>query len=174
MMTRLKGFSEVTSEVTMTGHNYIQPPSYSYPPSVFNSPTIQCSQIQANYSPGFQMQPIHYPTTPINNLQLPNYNPFILKFITGNIRICQSCRSSLRKADGSTYQAPFDLCISRLEKRPFWHDPSKTWCSPSRESNAHYCVTVSCAQASCAFFVPSTLMVPPEIGGKLMTYTKTI
>ena len=67
---------------------------------------------------------MHYPTTPINNLQLPNYNPFILKFITGNIK---SCRLSLRKADGSTYQAPFDLCISRLEKRPFWHDPSKTW-----------------------------------------------
>ena len=158
---------EVTTEVTMTGHNYIQPPSYSYPPSVFNSPTVQCSQIQANYSHGFQMQPIHYPAATINNLQQPNYNPFILKFITGNIRICQSCRSSLRKADGSTYQAPFDLCISRLEKRPFWHDPSKTWCSPSRESNAHYCVTVSCVQASCAFFVPSTLMVPPEICGKL-------
>ena len=37
--------SKVTSEVTMTGHNYIQPPSYSYPPSVFNSPTIDTSQL---------------------------------------------------------------------------------------------------------------------------------
>ena len=157
----------------MTGHNYIQPPSYSFPLSAFNSPTVQCSQIQANYSSGFQMQPFYYPATPINSLQIPNHNPFILKFITGNIRICQSCRSSLRKDVGSTYQAPFDLCISRLEKRQFWHDPSKTWCSPSSESNAHYCVTVRCVQASCAFFVPSTLIVPSEISGKLSDAHKT-
>ena len=101
---------------TITGHNYIQPPSYSFPLSVFNSPTLQCSQVQ-QLLPGFQMQPFRYPAPPINNLQMPNYNQFVLKFVTGNKRICQSCRSSLRKDDGSTYQAPFDLCISRLEKK---------------------------------------------------------
>ena len=77
-----------------------------------------------------------------------NRNPFILKFVIGNIRICQSCRSSLREVNGTVHFPPYDLCVLRLERRPYWHEASKSWCSPAKESNAHYCAKLSCLQAS--------------------------
>lgn len=42
----------------------------------------------------------------------PNVNPFYLKFIMGNIRMCQGCKSTLCTADGRILPAPYDLTIA--------------------------------------------------------------
>ena len=49
----------------------------------------------------------------------PNLNPFYVKFIYGNIRMCQGCRSPLRLTDGSIPAPPFDLVMARVERRTF-------------------------------------------------------
>ena len=48
--------------------------------------------------------PTHFSTPPTNP------NPFYLKFVTGNIRICQGCRGSLRCADSTI---PEPICMLR-------------------------------------------------------------
>jgi len=98
---------------------------------------------------------------------LQNCNPFVLKFVTGNIRICQSCRSSLRQMNGTIYCQPYNLCVSRLERMPYWHNGSKSWCTPVKESNAHYCANLSSLQASNPSFVGRSLLIPSEIAQKL-------
>jgi len=116
------------------------------------------TQFSATYP--YQGQPMHFPPP-------PQVHPFVLKFVTGNIRICQSCRSSLREVDGTVYSAPYDLCVSRLERRPFWHEASQSWCTPSRESNAHYCARMSCIRSCSPMFIPSMLSVPSDLVVKL-------
>ena len=101
-------------------------------------------------------------------------HPFALKFVGGNIRMCQSCRLSLREVDGTIYNAPYDLCVSRLEKRPFWHAASQSWCSPSRESNAHYCVKVSCIRSCCPTFISAMLSIHLTPFPNLMMFTRPI
>ena len=54
----------------------------------------------------------------------PNCNPFYLKFITGNIRMCQGCRHTLRLADGAVPPPLNDLIIARAEIHPYRH----IWC----------------------------------------------
>ena len=49
----------------------------------------------------------------------PNSNPFYVKVIQGNIRMCQGCKSTLRLSDSSVPAPPFDLAAARLEKRQF-------------------------------------------------------
>ena len=48
-----------------------------------------------------------------------NVNPFYVKPLFGNIRICQGCRGTLRLPDGSIPIAPFDMVVARMERRPF-------------------------------------------------------
>lgn len=50
---------------------------------------------------------------------IPNSNPFFIRFITGNIHICQGCRSSLHSINGGIPQPPFDLAIARFERRSY-------------------------------------------------------
>ena len=56
---------------------------------------------------------------PLISVTKQNVNPFYLKKLTGNIRICQGCRGSLRAADGSIPNPPFDIIIARLERDHF-------------------------------------------------------
>lgn len=53
---------------------------------------------------------------------------FFVRFINGNIRICQGCRGSLRLPDGSIPGAPNDITVVRLEKRPYFDKTSGMWC----------------------------------------------
>ena len=54
---------------------------------------------------------------PLISVTKQNVNPFYLKTLTGNIRICQGCRGSLRVADGSIPSPSYDIVIARLKKR---------------------------------------------------------
>ena len=95
-----------------------------------------------------------------------NPNPFYLKFITGNIRICQGCRQSLRTSSGSIPDPPYNLVVARSEKRPY-RDSSGQLVIPSSFSNAHYHVALSCILNAEPTFHPCMLKVPTDIAGQL-------
>ena len=66
--------------------------------------------------PSYPMSSSSYLSTPPS---LPaNPNPFYIKFISGNIRVCQRCKGSLRTA-GNSIPILHNLCIARAEKRPY-------------------------------------------------------
>ena len=77
------------------------------------------------------------PSTPPTPPQAPNVNPFYLKFIKGNIRVCQGCRGSLKTSDGAVPSPPFDLTVARAEQRPF-RDSSGDLITPKRPTVYHY------------------------------------
>lgn len=96
----------------------------------------------------------------------PNTNPFFLRAIGGNIRMCQGCRTSLRNADDSIPLPPYDYAIARFEKRPY-RDKSGTLCTPQREQAVHYHFKQACIKVACPDFVPSSLVIPLDITPKL-------
>lgn len=96
----------------------------------------------------------------------PNTNPFYIRFIEGNIRMCQGCRSSLRNSSGMIPTPPFDLCSARAERRSF-RDASGTLITPRREQPAHYHLNILCIQAAAPEFVPASLLVPADVIPKL-------
>ena len=98
----------------------------------------------------------------ISNFPSQNVNPFYLKKLTGNIRICQGCRGSLRSADGMVPNPPFDFVIARLEKRQF-RDASGTLKVPAKPSAAHYHFRLACICAIEANFLPSSLVIPCDV-----------
>ena len=82
----------------------------------------------------------------ISNFSSQNVNPFYLKKLAGNIRICQGCRGSLWSADGTVPNPPFDFVIARVEKRQF-RDASGTLKVPAKPSAAHYHFRLACIRA---------------------------
>lgn len=99
-------------------------------------------------------------------------NPCILKFVSGNIRICQSCRGSLRSEAGTPLSPPLDLCVARLGKRQYWNSTANERCVPSKETNSHYCARVACVQFAYPTFVSSSLVVPDNVLVKLNSVHK--
>lgn len=93
---------------------------------------------------------------------LPNTNPFYVKFIQGNIRICQGCRSTLRSQDGSIPNPPFDVIIARAERRSF-RDKSGVLITPRQEQTCHYHLRLDCVRAVEPNFVPLALRVPADV-----------
>ena len=55
----------------------------------------------------------------VSNFPCQNANPFYLKKLAGNIRVCRRCGGSLRSADGTVPSPPFDFVLAHLEKRQF-------------------------------------------------------
>ena len=103
------------------------------------------------------------PLVPVTSLQVPvNVNPFYVKFIGGNIRVCQGCRGSLRTVEGSVPAAPFDLAIARAERRSFRHS-SGDLVTPTRETVCHYHCKPECVQVVEPHFVSSSLKIPPDV-----------
>lgn len=80
-----------------------------------------------------------------------------MRFIVGNIRVCQGCRSSLRSADGNIPNAPFDLAIARFERRPY-RDKTGELKTPTRDQAAHYHLKVGCVRSGSPTFVPAELL----------------
>ena len=121
---------------------------------VQQQPTILSSGVRCSTCPSM---PTHA------EISLPaNCNPFYLKFITGNIRICQGCRSSLRLADGTVPPPPHNLTIARAERRPY-RDSSGILCIPKKETVSHYHCRLICVKTADPSFVPSSLRVPADI-----------
>ena len=85
-------------------------------------------------------------------------NPFYLKKLTGNIRVCQVCRGSLRLVDGSIPCPCHDVVIVRE-----FHNQTGTLKTPLRASAAYYHAWLACVCAADPSFVPSSLVVSPDI-----------
>ena len=81
-----------------------------------------------------------------------------LKFVSGNIRVCQSCRGTLRSSSGLLHSPPYDMCVARLGKRQYWISFMNEWCVPSKETNSHYCAGMACIQFSTPTFVSTSLV----------------
>lgn len=96
----------------------------------------------------------------------PNINPFFVRIIQGNIRMCQGCRTSLRNVDGSIPLPPYDLAVARYEKRSY-RDKFGELHTPQREQAVHYHIKLLCIRSSCADFVPASLVVPTNVRSKL-------
>ena len=129
----------------------------------FHGPTTVPS-FPAEYNPGMYgypyQSPTHFSTPPTNP------NPFHLKFVTGNIRICQGCRGSLRCADSTIPEPPHNICIARAEKRPY-RDSSGSLITPTTYKPSHYHVALTCIQAVEPGFVPHSLKVPTDVQNQL-------
>ena len=102
------------------------------------------------------------PSATPTSLCTHNTNSFYIRFITGNIRICQGCRSILRCADGSVPAPPFDLCAARAERRSF-RDATGILRTPQKEQPAHYNLNILCIRVVAADFVPSSIVVPHDV-----------
>ena len=92
----------------------------------------------------------------------PNTNPFYVKFLQGNIRICQGCRSTVRLSDGNIPAPPFNLVVARAERRSF-RDKFGTLVTPQKEQACHYHLRLCCIKAAEPTFVPLSLRVPQDI-----------
>ena len=75
--------------------------------------------------------------SPVQHLE-KNSNPFFVRFIAGNIRVCQDCRGSLRLSDGSVPSTPNNIVITHLERRQYFDKASGMWRYPQKETLNHY------------------------------------
>lgn len=96
----------------------------------------------------------------------PNTNSFFVRAIEGNIRMCQGCRTSLRNSDGSIPLPPYNIAIARFERRSY-RDKNGILQTPVREQAVHYHLKLACVKATCPDFVPSSLVIPPDMLKKL-------
>lgn len=109
----------------------------------------------------------HTPTRSLPTAAVPVIsNPFYVKFITGNIRMCQGCRTTLRTKEGLTPPPPHDLTIARAERRPY-RNASGTLVTPTRETASHYHCREECVKAADPGFVSVSLRVPVDIYNQL-------
>ena len=98
--------------------------------------------------------------------QPPNVNPFYVKFIAGNIGVCQGCKGSLKTSDNRTPTPPFDIVAARSENRPF-RDAMGSLITPKRATVYHYHCRPQCIQAVEPQFILSSLIIPIDVRAKL-------
>ena len=139
--------------------------------SCFSSPTMQNNFSLSSFSPYSQLHhawhappyipQIYQPQSSIPQQSSPSMqkqsHPFFVRFISGNIHICQGCRGSLRLLDGSIPDLLNGIVVARFEKRPYFDKTSGTWCYPQKETNSHYHLKLACVVKAEPLFVPSTL-----------------
>ena len=97
--------------------------------------------------------PVSSGPPPLIHTPQANVNPFYLKPLSGNIRVCRGCRGSLRLPNGSVPAPPFDIVVARMKKRSF-HDSDGTLRTPMCPSAAHYhahLMYTCCGAKSCCF-----------------------
>ena len=105
-------------------------------------------------------------SSPPSPSEPPNVNPFYVKFITGNIRVCQGCKGSLKTTDNHVPTSPFDMAVAHAENRPF-RDTSGNLVTPKRVTVYHYHCRPQCIQAVEPYFILSSLLIPNDIKPKL-------
>lgn len=103
----------------------------------------------------------------VKSADLNSKKPFILKFKTNSIKICQSCRRN--------YEGPNDtmgLVVARAERRLVSNLATGIQLL-GRESNSHYHLHMACLKAAdSAFTGDQDLVIPDEIKIKLNNFQK--
>ena len=130
--------------------------------NVFHSSVVGQINLPSQLGHGSTMISASQNTSPSTCSIQPNTNPFYVRFIQGNIRMCQGCRSSLRLQDGSIPVPPFDLVIARAERKTF-RDKSGELVTPRQEQTCHYHLRLDCIRAVEPNFVPMALQVPQDV-----------
>lgn len=132
---------------------------------------------QLHQSTATPLPQLHHSTaTPSPQLSVPsssalalgNVNPFYIKPLVGNIRICQGCGGSLRLSNGSIPAPPFNIVVARMERRVY-HDPSGAVKTPARPSACHYHFKLACIRAMEPNFIPTMLQIPVDFPGSVTT-----
>ena len=88
-------------------------------------------------------------------------NPFRICFVAGNMCVCYECKGKYLKEAG----LPHDLCFQHEELR--WFTPSGSTTPQSHFSNVYYHCNAACIFATFPSFVPSSVIVPPQVHAKL-------
>ena len=105
--------------------------------------------------------------------QPANVNPFYIKFIVGNIRVCQGCKGSLKTVDNHIPTPPFDIAAARSENKPF-RDASGNLITPKRATVYHYHCHPQCIRAVEPHFVLSSLLIPGTSTSETATHEVTL
>ena len=114
---------------------------------------------------------VHFqlPTTPsvcASSLRSNSCNPFVLKFKTNLIKICQSCRGGYEGVNDT-----MGLVVARVERRVITNVSTGVQFL-GRESNSHYHCRLSCIQLVDPSFQGVNLVIPLEVQSKLNQYQK--
>ena len=140
-------------------------------PQTGSAVPVTCAAVNISTSPLPISNPprndVHPPPVSIGlppHIQAPqtNVNPFYLKPLRGNIRICQGCRGSLRLPNGSVPAAPFDIVVACMETHSFL-DADDTLRTAMHPSAAHYHACLVCIGAVEPHFVASTLRILADV-----------
>ena len=109
--------------------------------------------------------PVH-PSQPCIDPTDAGQNPFCVAFIAGNISVCHGCKQRYKKDLGP----PNDICILHEEWRTYMVNGTEQ----SRFGNAYYHVNVRCVNLVWPSFLPSMLVVLPEVERRLLDVHKSL
>ena len=93
-------------------------------------------------------------------------NPFILKFKTPHIRVCQSCRQDYNGQNNT-----MDLVVARAERRLVSNMTTGTQFL-GKESNSHYHLRLACLQVADPNFTGNSIVIPSEVKNNLTANQK--
>ena len=93
-------------------------------------------------------------------------NPFILKFKTPHIRVCQSCRQDYNGQNNT-----MDLVVARAERRLVSNMTTGTQFL-GKESNSHYHLRLACLQVADPNFTGNSIVIPSEVKNNFTAYQK--
>ena len=109
---------------------------------------------QGYVSEGCSMPSVPPPLISCGSASPADDSPFVLLFLSGNIRICRGCKQNFQKPP----TPPYDLCIRHQEWQEF--TPAG---STLRYGNVYYHCNVPCILSRCVNFAPSMLVIPANV-----------
>ena len=139
-----------------------------------SSSTPSVFPVNSGSYPSFGYHPWTGPVLQTHNLvgtknPSESSHPFFIRFITGNIRIVQGCKNSVRLSDGSIPSPPLD--IIDIVVLDIFDKKSGEWCYSYKDSHCHY-HRLSCIVKVELLFIPSSLQIPQELQQNLLTVTE--
>ena len=95
-----------------------------------------------------------------------NTKPFVLKFLSEQIKVCQSCRNNYEGTNDT-----LGLVVARAERRLIINQSTGQQFL-GKESNSHYHARLSCLQNACLSFKSEDLVIAEDIKLCLSIYQK--
>ena len=127
-------------------------PSIPYPP-------IQCASAPA----------IGFPISSTTSTSMTgNTKPFVLKFLTKQIKVCQACRNNYEGANNT-----LGMVVARSERKLILNQSTgmQFW---GKESNSHYHARLLCLQKVCPSFKSEHLVISEEVKSALSIFSKVL
>ena len=132
-------------------------PPVAIAPFLNTLPSMQCASSPA----------IGFPITSTSSTATEgNIKPFVLKFLTKQIKVCQSCRDNYEGTNDT-----LGLLVARAERRLIINQSTGLQFL-GKESNSHYHARLSCLQKACSIFKSKDLVIAEDIKSRLSIYQK--